>query len=220
MSSVDLETRDRLAAALSDYLLLALKKYAREKARRLYWRRQDYEQLAQGETVESIVSWAIVKVYNGERAWDWQKQPHLENFLKTVIDSLMHNLVCCWDNRMVERLPTTHEQLDKLCRNAVPGPINSHNKDPETILLEQEAAREREHKIVENIPNLIGDDPRLMQIWDCIRRGLDTPQEIARSTGIPVKTVYRLNQKLSRRLDKLKPDQQGRGRAAGGSEHD
>jgi len=199
------ETRAQLDDALSDYLLLALKKYAREKARRRYWRRRDCEQLAQGETAESIVTWAILKVYDGERTWDRQNQPHLENFLKGVIDSLMHNLVYCIDNRMIDRLPTAPAALDELIRKAPAGPVNSHNQSPEAILLEQEA-QARQRRIVESISHLIGDDPQLIQIWDCIDRGLDKPQEIARSTELPVATVNRLKQKLRRRLEKLNPD--------------
>ena len=71
MPGIDDETRKQLDGADWDRLYLSLKRHALRRAQRLYWRRRDYEQLAQGETAESIVSLAVAKVYAGERKWDW-----------------------------------------------------------------------------------------------------------------------------------------------------
>src|SRR5262245_65798407 len=94
MPELDDEARVRLNGANWDHLLLILKRHALRKARRLYWRRQDYEQLAEGETAEGVVSWAVTKVFSGERTWDWVQHPNLEDFLKGVIDSQIGRASC------------------------------------------------------------------------------------------------------------------------------
>jgi hypothetical protein len=172
------------------------------KAQRLFWRRGDYGQLARGETVESLVSLAIEKILSGERRWDVEKYPDLEEFLRSVIDSLINHLAMSRENRLLEKLPDNPYQLEAILRKAARATTNRDPGNPETALLEEERIR-REREIMERITALLKDDPDLAKICDCIRNGINKPQAIADKTGLPVEVVYQLGRKLRRRLEGL-----------------
>src|SRR5262249_45983653 len=154
------------------------------------------EQLAQGETAEDLVSQAVAKVFSGERKWDWGRHPNLEEFLKGVIDSLMNSLVNAIDNRVVKKLPAEPEKLEALLDKMSLSSANQHRMAPEAALLQAE----REGEILKSISELIGDDPDLVKLWNCIRQGISKPKQIAEATGLPIEDVYNLGEKLRRRL--------------------
>ncbi len=171
------------------------------KTQRLYWKRADYHALARGETAESLVSLTYVKVRTGERAWNRQQYPDLEDFLKSVLDSLISNLVRSVDNRKVEKLPEDPERLDALLK-ITPITDPAQHMNPERQLLAAEA-RQREEALVEAIEQLIGTDAELRAVWHCIEDGAAKSQAIAEQTGLPIAAVYQLRRKLKSLLTKL-----------------
>jgi hypothetical protein len=90
-------------------IILRLGWYALGECRRLRWRTRNARELPAGETVDSIVSKAIEKLFSGERNWDPGKQPLVEKYLKGVISSLLNHLAEGGDNTKCEAMP---EQSD------------------------------------------------------------------------------------------------------------
>jgi hypothetical protein len=204
-NSVGYDTLNKLRHADWDRLSLILAGYAVNKTRRLFWKSGTYEQLARGETAESLVTLAVEKVLSGERRWDVARYPDLETFLKSIMDSLINHLAMSVDNRELERLPEDPEARDALLRKAASAAPGSHLRDPETALFEKESAR-REAEMVAKVKALISDDPDLVKVWDCLWNSVNKPQDIAQETGLSIEQVYQLRRKLKRRLEELRSE--------------
>lgn len=96
-------------AKLSDQewadLIVALTRYAFSVSRNLRWRTNSPLELPGGETVDSIVSKAIEKLYSGDREWHPDEQPDLNRYLQGVIDSLLNHLAEAQENVMLRGVP-------------------------------------------------------------------------------------------------------------------
>jgi DNA-directed RNA polymerase specialized sigma24 family protein len=88
---------------------IRLTAYATWKARNLHWRTGRTDVLAGGKTPEDLASEAILKVLEGERAWDPNRGPLLP-YLEGVVDSLMSHLAASLDNRLQESWSESHDR--------------------------------------------------------------------------------------------------------------
>lgn len=80
---------------------IRLAAYATWKARNLQWRTGRTDALASGKTPEDLAAEAILKVLEGERAWEPSRGALLP-YLEGVVDSLMSHLATSADNRIQE----------------------------------------------------------------------------------------------------------------------
>jgi DNA-directed RNA polymerase specialized sigma24 family protein len=80
---------------------IRLTAYASWKARNLRWRTGRTDVLASGKTAEDVAAEAILKVLEGERAWDPARGALLP-YLHGVVDSLISHLADSADNRSRE----------------------------------------------------------------------------------------------------------------------
>lgn len=88
---------------------IRLAAYATWKARNLRWRTGRSDILAGGKTPEDLAADAILKVLEGERAWDPERGPLLA-YLQGVVDSLLSHLAGSADNRIQEALAEEHDR--------------------------------------------------------------------------------------------------------------
>jgi DNA-directed RNA polymerase specialized sigma24 family protein len=86
--------------------------YAVRKARNLRWRTGRVDALAGGKTPEDLAGEAILKVLDGERAWDPERGALLP-YLQGVVDSLLSHLAASADNRSQERWTDAHERAEE-----------------------------------------------------------------------------------------------------------
>jgi hypothetical protein len=82
--------------------------YASWKARNLRWRTGRVDALAAGKTPEDLACEAILKVLDGERAWDPDRGALLP-YLQGVVDSLLSHLAASADNRSQEPWTDAHD---------------------------------------------------------------------------------------------------------------
>ncbi len=206
---MDPKTYERLAGADWDRITLRLGHYAAWRVRRLKWRTPRGEFLPAGKTVEDMVYEAIEKVWAEERAWDPGTQPDLMKHLMGVVDSLVSHLVTSADHIRVRRFPETEEgqEFEELLDKAHPGAPNAEYfprplPNPEEALLQQEGQQADEELFAALVQEISGDQ-ELEKIIEAMMDGKVKAAEIAGYTGLEVKRVYRLREKLNRAVHRV-----------------
>lgn len=82
-------------------IALDLTRHTLSVSRRLRWRTRNARELPGGETVDSIPSKAIEKVFLGERDCDPENEPDITKYLMGVIDSLLNHLAESQENTLM-----------------------------------------------------------------------------------------------------------------------
>ena len=189
------------------HLILDLGLYASSVSHRLTWRTGNAGNLPRGETVESIVSQAIEKLYAGERNWDPERDPDLGNYLRDVIDSLLSHLVTSFDNRGVKRIVKgkrmSLREIDEtaLSRDCSYNEWFAQNyPDPEEAVLAKERARADDRAIQLLIEECQGDG-LLLKIIEALRceDRVDKASFLAEHLGVSVKEIYAASKRLARK---------------------
>jgi hypothetical protein len=191
-------------------LIWQLARYALGVSRGLRWRTQSPIELPGGETIDSIVSKAIEKVFSGERRWDPGKEPDLGKYLQGVIDSLLSHLAEGKDNTMFAPVPNTvGGQATAEWESGMGGRphgaewIGRPVKSPEKLLLEQQAAK-RDDRVLELLIDECSVDAPLSKVLQAMFDGYEKRAEIAEATGLPENEVSNAGKRLDRKLAKLR----------------
>lgn len=178
MQNEALEALQRLDFSLESKRLLV---HAIHESRRYFWSRGQGAPLsggrdavlARGASPADIVQQAMLLTMDGSRPWDQGKYPDIANHLRWVIRSLISNLASSSDNRQVQELPEEAILREKAAA------------DPDELGCRVQAA--------------IKDDPQLVEVFERLQQG-GKPKDVGASMGLADKDVYRLTQKLRRRL--------------------
>ncbi len=190
-------------------IAVELERYALSVSRNLRWRTRNPIELPGGETVTSIVSKAIEKLFSGEREWDPQREPDIRKYLRGVIDSLLNHLAESQDNTLLTAPPepgstnfpaweTGSRKRDPSVDWAVPP-----NRSPEAAALRQEQEA-LEDRALELLVEECSADALLMSVLEAMMDGYDKPAEIAEHKGIPVKDVYNAAKRMDRKLETVR----------------
>jgi hypothetical protein len=190
-------------------LALELERYTFSISRNLRWRTRNAVELPGGETVDSIVSKAIEKLFSGDRDWDPEKEPDIRSYLRGVVDSLLNHLAESKDNTLVTAAPepgsadasaweTGSPKRDPAADWLVPA-----RPSPEAILIRQEETG-LEDWALDLLIDECADDKILIEVLEAMMDGSDTPAEISKTKGIPIKDVYNAAKRLDRKLEKVR----------------
>jgi hypothetical protein len=191
MQTEALEALQRMDYRMESKRLLV---HAIHESRRYLWRRGPgvaplsggrEALLARGASPADIVQQAMLLTMNGSRPWNQEKYPDIVNHLRWVIRSLISNLATSADNRQVQELPADPEE-------------NQRQELPETSILRGSVGPEAAD-LSSRIQEAINDDPQLVEVLDRLQQG-GKPRDVAAIMGLAEKDVYRLTQKLRRRL--------------------
>jgi DNA-directed RNA polymerase specialized sigma24 family protein len=186
-------------------LILELGFYALSVSRKLSWRTGNGVELPEGETCDSIVSLALVKVLTGQRRWDPQKAPELKKYLMDVIDSLLNHLATGKDNRVLTTIPAARgDAAGDVTSRWRPGPTATAwqaqpARSPEALLLQKEETQ-HEDRVLQLLLEASHNDPVVTQIIRAMQDGHEKSGEIAAVLGIPVREVYAAMKRLSRKM--------------------
>jgi hypothetical protein len=200
------QARDLLGRMSDDELekmILELGYYASKVSNEYRWRTKEKEALPKGETVNSVVSLALEKVWSGERRWNPAQQSDFMKFMRDVIDSLMNHLASGKDNILL--MPAPDEDIE--------GDWHTGSKEaahdtewlarreatPEQALIDRESQAQKDEAIRALLEECAGD-PVLTKIVNAMLDGYDQCGQIAQVVGIEVKDVYNAMKRLDRKI--------------------
>jgi len=189
-------------------LILRLGRYALRESNRLRWRTGDSVELPGGETVDSIVSLALEKTLLGERQWNPETHPKLQEYLMDVIDSLLNHLATGRDNSLFTQAPSpdgTVNETNKSRSDTVEQEVEWLTRSevsPETLLLQQEE-EELKDRALELLREECEGDPLLLRIIEVMLQGNEKAAQIAAAAGLDVTDVYNAMKRLGRKAARV-----------------
>lgn len=190
-------------------IALELERYAFSVSRSLRWRTRNPTELPGGETVDSIVSKAIEKLFVGDRDWEPDKEPNIKNYLKGVIDSLLNHLAESKENTLLTAV-TKPGSVDAPAweggspkRDPAADWLVPTRPSPERTLLMQEESALKD-RALDLLIDECADDNILIEVLEAMMDGADTSAEISKTKGIPIKDVYNATKRLDRKLEKVR----------------
>lgn len=189
-------------------IAVELTRHALSVSRRLRWRTRNVRELPGGETVDSIASKAIEKVFLGERDWDPENEPDITKYLMGVIDSLLNHLAESQENTLMT-IPPEPGSVDAAAwesgsskRDPASDWLIPESGSPEAALIKQEQTS-IEDRALELLMDECADDEILMKVLEAMMDGYNAPAEISKAKGIPVKDVYNAIKRLDRKLENV-----------------
>lgn len=155
---------------------------------------------------EELVQEAVARAYGvgtGKfdkltyRNWDQSKYPLLEDFLKSIIKSLVDHILK--ENTGIVFLPTDSddafqsEKLEELIQHYKP------SETAEAVLLKAEKAKE----LIKLLKKLSNDDEEIGMLLLAADDGYSKAGEQAEATGYDIKKIYNIRKRLKRKLEPL-----------------
>jgi DNA-directed RNA polymerase specialized sigma24 family protein len=178
---------------------LLLVDYAAKLARWYGWRTGKI--LPGGLSPDGIAKDVIIKVLEGKRKWDPEREPSLLTALRGMVHSYLGHLYSGYEARMIE--PIDRPLSDKFERTADSFPICDPN--PEQSLLQSELSRLEMtafNLMLEAVESRGNAD--LQAVFLALYYA-DSPKDIADMTGLPIESVYSLGRELDRIAAKISP---------------
>jgi hypothetical protein len=187
-------------------MILELGYYASKVSSEYRWRTNDKQSLPKGETVNSVVSLALEKVWSGERRWNPERQLDFKRFMRDVIDSLINHLAQGKDNILLRSAPQEgrpgRDDLDWHTgskKAAHTEWLARAETTPEQALLDQESEAKK-NEAIKALLDECASDQVLTKIVNAMLEGHDQCGEIAEAAGIEVKDVYNAMKRLDRKI--------------------
>jgi len=197
-----------------DRIYLLLLEYAHNVARRYGW--TVGRSLPHGASPESVTNEVIIKVLEGERNWDEDKEPSLVNALRGMVKSEINHLFSSYEATHVESV--SKDLPDGSQRTADDFPAGANVRNPEELLLNREQTK-LEMTALEMILDEIEGDSELEAVFLALYE-TDKPKEIAQLTGISVERIYSLRRELTRIAAKITPERVARTAREKGKQHE
>jgi len=144
------------------------------------------QRLAGGVEGKDLAMDAITRVLQGRRRWDPDTEPDLLAYLKSVVKSILHDRVT--ETRREAVAPDPDDGPPLIDQVATPNPGPEQN----AVAAEETAATNRMLEALDK------EEDQL--VFLSILDGTDKPAEIARALNRPVRDIYRIKQKIMRRL--------------------
>ncbi len=157
-----------------------------------------------GVSVADVVHDAIEAVWSGRRTWDFATVP-LMIFLKNSVRSEISNLFDLGDVRLVDGWPPPGVEADEdppedAMQQNHDHPLARRPRTPEEITAEKQHVDICYDLLLEAAR---GDHELVRYLYTLLAKGIETPKEIAKDWNVNVKDIYRLENRLRRRVKKL-----------------
>jgi hypothetical protein len=179
-------------------LLADLADHADRKMRRLSWRGVRFVCGANapgGCGAEDVVQTAVHRYLCGDRNWNRERYPALADFLKSVIDSIVSQLVNQAENKVSSPFPQVSRQNGHVTAWDAP--------DPKASVLATVVDRELAARANDAIQLVLAGDEEARKVWGCITAGITKPREIAEMEDLDVKRVNNVKKRLRAKLDRV-----------------
>ena len=180
ITSLHRRDQERLIAELTDYADFLIRT-------KTWWIPRGV--LPKGYDASGLAMEALCRVLDGRRrSWNPQKEPTLTAYLKSVVKSIFSEMLKVAERGSAELAPVDPEGRD-LVAVAVSTSVGA-DLELERMQLQENILRD-----------FHDDEDQLVLI--CLFEGLVKPAEIAKETGLGAADVYRIKQKIKRRLQHL-----------------
>ena len=183
-------------------LLAKLTDYAGWKMRRVSWRGVRFKRdpnAPGGCDAEDIVQMAVSRYLQGERNWNREACPTLLDFFRSVIDSIVSQLV----NRPENKRSSPYPQASLDEGRAVPWDApDLRAASPLSAVMDRDQAKAMDVAI----KSVLANDPDAMKVWGCVAAGITKPQEIAELEDMDVKRVNNVKKRLNNKLEQVRRD--------------
>lgn len=176
---------------------LALLDYAHKLARRYGWRTD--KTLPQAFSPSGVAHDVIIKVMEGNRAWDEAKEPNFLIALKGMVRSDIGHLFGDFEAARIEPIERTLPDGSIRKEDAFRG----NDPTPEEEFLHSEKVQ-LEATALDLIREAVEGKTELESVFLALY-DTDSSKEIARLTGLPVEQVYLLSRELTRIAAKITP---------------
>ena len=181
-------------------LLERLTHYALGKFRKCGWWRGDLRKLEwagpDGASPDDVALEAITSVIEGKRSYSPGKHGDFQNFLRSVVDSLVSHMVEKAKQRRTGRMPVTQ---DTDTGEYVEVETCSKESDPADVCMSREAIEVAKEVVVAHAE----EDPLAMQVLECMEADITKPAEMAEALGVDIKDINNAQKRLRRKLDQV-----------------
>jgi DNA-directed RNA polymerase specialized sigma24 family protein len=171
-------------------LSVRLLAYATRRAKVKRWWLGGAGALAKGKMAEDVACEAILSLFGGPRRWEQTSQPDPWLHVKSVVNSILSNLVRAKENRVSNR----DVEDDAASTQSTP--------ESEMIAAEGEVWLEKRRALAHSLLQdeiLAADDGTLLSLHDLIvRDDIHKPQELAQRLGTSVRDVNNLKKRFWR----------------------
>ncbi|NKB80965.1 MAG: hypothetical protein GKS05_03530 [Nitrospirales bacterium] len=198
MADISQQTRAQLDRQPWDEHVQRLALYAFRKCARLYWHGMRNGSQPSGQEAEDFAMKAIKKVYSGERQWNYNADPDLFHYLKSVVDSLISASVSGWDNRHLRILSLILDPEEGQDTNETAEVLAHDAPRPDHLLEEAEKTR-LSLELCQGFRDFLCDEPTLQQVVSYILDDVTKPGDIAQLLGVSSNHMTNLRKKLQRR---------------------
>ena len=137
---------------------------------------------------------AIEMLLSGDRKWNREVDPTVEEHLKGTIDSDVNHLANSYDNRFGKLPPEAEEGQEPFMLQ-----IKGREASPEQVVID----RDWQERFQKAVMKEIGADEFLMQLFYCLQSDVTKPSEIAEILDMEVEEINNGKKKLRRRLEKV-----------------
>lgn len=176
---MDLETSEELAKADWEGITVKLLAYARKRVLRMSWSSAS----ATLPKIEDAVYEAINRVITGDRKRNREKYPDLLILLYTVVKSIISHEADSSENAKTEVLSDTLERPDWPVEVGQAGQV-----------------------YMDRLLDGVSGDAELENLVLYIATGYSKASDLAEKMGMPIQKMYRLRERLERRIDQIKAE--------------
>lgn len=197
----DLAELPSLTTTQWEDLLKRLTLYADRKVRKLRWRglRGGPNQLLpDGHGPDSIAAEAIVSVIEGSRSCSAKTPEDLLAVLQSVVDSKISHAVEYAENRVVRGEPAQRDDAPSDEWH----PRTTQAQEPSQIVADREAAAKFRSQVIK----ILDDEPRLIELFECLEADVTGRRELAEYLGVTEDEITNMKKRLARALSPLKPE--------------
>lgn len=182
------------AEELKQYLK-RLTLYSQNKFFKLGWASKgSYRSGPQGMGPQDVVSEAIRKVLEGKRKYNKQAYPVFMNFLRSVVDSIISNMLKLVEHKKVQPLPNRTNDSDQ----TIVLELEDQKLSPIHNLINKEIVEKVESVLMQTFSN----DNIVCGILDSFKAGIIKRSEIAEYLEVKTKDVDNARKRLRRVIEK------------------
>jgi hypothetical protein len=169
--------------------------YSQNKFFKLGWASKgSYRLGSQSMGPQDVASEAIKKVLEGNRKYNKQAYPVFMNFLRSVVDSIISNMLKLVEHKKVQQLPNITNDSDQ----TTVFELEDHKLSPIHNLINKEMVEKVESILMLNFSN----DNIVCGILDCLKAGIIKRSEIAEYLEVKTKDVDNAQKRVRRFIEK------------------